>query len=93
MLPCTQNKCILLPICKVKFEIECEKLTEYYAEKTDRTYLPGHEVWDIIEKTLPKLLEINGPMIHTKSLSYRAYNIYKNPDDRYPEFKQIPEEI
>jgi len=92
-LPCLTNKCILLPVCKTKLKIECENLTDYYADKTDRTYLSGHEIWDTIEKTLPKLSEIQGPMIHTKSLNYRAYTIYKDPGDRYPEFKQTPEEI
>ena len=92
-MPCKENKCILLPICKGKFEIECKQLATYYGYKTDHTYIPGHDIWESIEKILPNLLEIHGPMIQTKSLNYRSFKIYKHSEDRYPEFKQIPEEI
>lgn len=92
-LPCIQTKCILLPICKGKFEIECTILAAYYGKETGESYISGDKVWVYIETIFPKLLEINGPMIQTKSLRYRSFKIYKYPDPGYPEFKQTPEEI
>jgi len=93
-LPCLTNKCILLPVCKAKFEIECKVLSDYYGEATDTTYNSyDRETWNEIEKVLPKLLEIHGPVVQTKTLKYRTYIIYKYPDPGNLEFKQTPEEI
>lgn len=91
-LPCSK-KCLKYPICISMLEIECKGLSEYYGEATESTYESGAECWDHIEKVFPKLLEIHGPMIQTKSLRYRAYKIYKYPDPGHLEFKQTPEEI
>ena len=79
-IPCRENKCILLPICKNKFEIECQILADFYGKETGGTYDSRADVWDDIEKTLPKLIEVHGPMVLTKTLAYRSYKIYKYPD-------------
>jgi len=78
-LPCIEDKCILLPVCKSKFEIECREIAKYYGLATDGSYNNADRAWDEIEKVLPKLIEINGPMVRGIYLSYRSYNIYKYP--------------
>jgi hypothetical protein len=78
-LPCIEDKCILLPICKSKFEIECMEITKYYAFETDGSYNNADRAWDEIEKVLPKLIKINGPMVRSPCLTYRSYNIHKYP--------------
>ncbi len=80
MIPCIKNKCILLPICKGKFEIECHELAEYYGKRTDGTYISGSHVWYDIQEVFPKLQEIMGPLKRSKTLVYRTFKIYKHPD-------------
>lgn len=80
-IPCKQNKCILYPICISKFEIECDFLSSYYGKMSNETYDSEDEkAWNEIEKILPKLQEIHGPIVNGKHLQYRAYTIYKYPD-------------
>ncbi len=80
MIPCKENKCLLLPICKGKISIECVELTSYYGTLTDGTYDSGADIWIVIEETLPKLKEIVGPMKRAFHFKYRSYKIVKYPN-------------
>ena len=83
MIPCEENKCLLLGICKSKTEIEYTILADFYGMATDQTYDTGADVWDAIELVFPRLQEIQGPMVYGKTLQYRKFNIFKYPDPGY----------
>jgi len=78
-IPCISNKCILLPVCKAKSDIECKNLTQYYGDKTNRKFHSGDKVWIDINKILPNLERIQGPLVHRGNLIYRTYMIHKDP--------------
>ena len=82
-VPCTKDKCLKYPICLNKTELECSDLADFYGMGTDHDYDSGAEIWDAIQVALPKLLEIQGPLLIKDQLTYRSFNIYKYPDPGY----------
>ncbi len=72
MIPCKENKCILLPVCKNKIMIKCELLFKHILTHYKDTYrstglktsavaaisLSNTDLWIHINKDLPKLKNI-----------------------------------
>jgi hypothetical protein len=54
MIPCKENKCILLPICKPCTDITCDELFDYY-EKSTALGKTKEERWANMNKILPNL--------------------------------------
>ena len=77
IIPCIKDKCLLLPVCKHKFVINCESLFELLriAVRTNAMYSNYIELTDQINKLFPKVFKINN---NTKDRGYYIYESKKN---------------
>lgn len=48
MIPCIENKCILLPTCKYRNSIICEQLEQYISIRNNGSHNPWREVRKVI---------------------------------------------
>lgn len=58
MIPCKENKCILLPICNNKESVQCNLLDEYFESEGRKQVHSIIPVWIRIKKVLPPLKQI-----------------------------------
>ena len=55
MIPCKQDKCILLAICKPKEDITCDILFDYYDLEVAKGEQSKKEAWQLLNQTFPNL--------------------------------------
>jgi len=53
MIPCIENKCLLLPTCRNQRNIECPDLHEWY--NVLRAYHDRDETWNLIKRDLKEM--------------------------------------
>lgn len=62
MIPCIRNKCLLYPACRNREEVECEEIRVYFWQlKHETLHIEHNEIWEMINKYLPKLQMIGEP--------------------------------
>jgi len=60
MIPCIENKCILLPVCKHKDYITCDQLQSYFIKLMGVHKFHFNESFDKLTEILPCLYKMEG---------------------------------
>lgn len=91
-LPCKENKCLLLPVCKTKAKIICPDLKDYanYLKLKfiqEKYHDPEHQMWTHLSRIFPHI-EVLGYTDQTAKFSY--HQMVRNYLFRYGEKLLIP---
>ena len=91
MIPCKEIKCILLPICNSREDIECKDLANYL-DRSKSTRLNWHEkkqalntAWLEVMQTLPNVFKVVYKDPITRKVSgfntrpFKTYQVLTNP--------------